>query len=163
MNIGNPSIPTITGEFQKHSQASTLASRPVNMPPMVPSPQTASTANLTSASLLSLLDTSESNSNYVTNLVKPSSFSSMPPAAYPLMVAAVPSSMPTAPPLHPPNLQRPYGTPVLQPFPPPVPPPSLTPTTAATPKNGLAISRDKVREALMLLAQVGFKCVHDLS
>ncbi|XP_057534275.1 mRNA-decapping enzyme-like protein isoform X2 [Amaranthus tricolor] len=153
MNIGNPSIPTITGEFQKHSPASTLASRPVNMPPMVPSPQTASTANLTSASLLSLLDTSESNSNYVTNLVKPSSFSSMPPTAYPFMVAAVPSSVPTTPPLHPPNLQRPYGTPVLQPFPPPVPPPSLTPTTAATPNNGLAVSRDKVREALMLLAQ----------
>ncbi|XP_021859703.2 mRNA-decapping enzyme-like protein [Spinacia oleracea] len=155
MNTGNPSIPTITGELQKPSATSILASRPITMPPMVPSPQIASTATLTSASLLSLLDTSESNNNYnhVTNLVKPSSFSSLPSATYPLMVAPVSSSVPTAPPLHPPNLQRLYGAQLLQPFPPPNPPPSLTPSSAPTPNYGPVVSRDKVREALLLLVQ----------
>lgn len=154
LNMGNPSIPTITGELQKPSATAILA-RPANMPPMVASPQIASTASLTSASLLSLLDTSESNSNsnHVTNLVKPSSFSSLHPATYPLMVAPVSSSLSTAPPLHPPNPQRPYGAPVLQPFPPPTPPPSLTPTSAATANYGPVLSRDKVREALLLLVQ----------
>ncbi|KAJ6778469.1 DECAPPING 1-RELATED [Salix koriyanagi] len=39
---------------------------------------------------------------------------------------------------------------MLQPFPPPAPPPSLTPSSAATPP---LISRDKVRDALLMLAQ----------
>ncbi|XP_021715691.1 mRNA-decapping enzyme-like protein [Chenopodium quinoa] len=155
MNTGNPSISTITGELQKPSATAILASRPVNMPPMVPSAQIASNATLTSASLLSLLDTSEPNNNssYLTNLVKPSSFSSLPPATYPLMVLPVSSSMPTAAPLHPPNLQRPCGAPVHQPFPPPTPPRSLTPTSAVTSNYGPVVSREKVREALLLLFQ----------
>ncbi len=64
------------------------------------------------------------------------------------------SSVPTTPALHPPlNLQRPYGTPMLQPFPPPTPPPSLTPSSAP-PFDGLLISRDRVRDALLVLVQV---------
>lgn len=63
--------------------------------------------------------------------------------------------MPTAG-LHPPlNLQRPYGAPMLQPFPPPTPPPSLTPTSSPLPPSyGPVITKDKVREALLLVAQV---------
>lgn len=64
--------------------------------------------------------------------------------------------VPTAGALHPPvNLQRPYGTPMLQPFPPPTPPPSLTPNNAPpTPNDGPLISREKVRDALLMLVQV---------
>ncbi|KAK7847450.1 mrna-decapping enzyme-like protein [Quercus suber] len=59
----------------------------------------------------------------------------------------------TAPVLHPPlNLQRPYGTPMLQPFPPPTPPLSLTPSSSPS-NDGLLISRDKVRDALLMLVQ----------
>ncbi|XP_010685409.2 mRNA-decapping enzyme-like protein [Beta vulgaris subsp. vulgaris] len=152
MNSGSPSISTSTGELQKPSAAVAVAGRPVNTPP---SPHIASTANITSASLLSLLDISESNSNSnrVTDLVKPSSFSSLPSATYPLMAAPVSSSVPTAPPLYPPNIPHPYGAPLLHPFPPPTPPPSLTPTSAVAPNYGTVLSRDKVREALMLLIQ----------
>lgn len=156
MTIGNPSIPTITGELYKPSATATLPSRPANNPPMVPLPQVVSTAVSTSASLLSLLDTSESSSNInrATNLVKPSSFFSLPPSASPAVMSAVSSSVPTAPPLQPPpNLQRPYGAPLLQPFPPPTPPPSLTPTSYAIPNYGPVISRDKVRDALLVLVQ----------
>ncbi|KAF9615555.1 hypothetical protein IFM89_024411, partial [Coptis chinensis] len=45
-----------------------------------------------------------------------------------------------------------YGGHLLQAFPPPTPPPSLTPTT---PINGLGITRDKVRDTLMRLVQIG--------
>ncbi|KAL2932715.1 mRNA-decapping enzyme-like protein [Bienertia sinuspersici] len=156
MNMGNSSTPTVT-ELQNPCATDILLSRPVNMPPMVPSPQIASTANLTSASLLSLLDTSESNSNsnYVKNLVKPSSFSSLTSATYPLMVAPVSSSVPTAPSQH---LQCPYGVQILQPFPPPTPPPTLTPVSASTPNYGPFVSRDKVQEALLLLVQLQSSC-----
>jgi mRNA-decapping enzyme 1B len=40
---------------------------------------------------------------------------------------------------------------MLQPFPPPTPPPSLTPSSTATTP---LISRDKVRDALLMLIQV---------
>ena len=65
------------------------------------------------------------------------------------------SSTPTASAVHPPLiLQRPYGTPMLQPFPPPTPPASLNPGTPPTLYGGSLISRDKVRNALLMLVQV---------
>lgn len=131
MTLTNPLVPTIPGEQYKPSSTSTLPSRPANIVPIAPSPQVASAANSTSASLLALLDNSESsgNNNQATNLIKPSSFFSLPASSSPMVMAPPASSIPTAPPLQPPpNLQRPYGAPVLQPFPPPTPPPSLTPT-----------------------------------
>ncbi|KAH9659809.1 hypothetical protein KPL70_023985 [Citrus sinensis] len=68
------------------------------------------------------------------------------------MMQLVSSSTPTAPPLNPPlSLQRPYGAPVLRPFPPPTPPPSLTP--ALTSNSGPFISKEKVRETVLVLVQ----------
>ncbi|KAK8688920.1 hypothetical protein V6N13_087653 [Hibiscus sabdariffa] len=96
---------------------------------------------------------SGSSSNRVTNLVKPSSFF-VPPSSSSLMMPPPSSSNPTVPALHPPvNPQRPYGTPMLQPFPPPTPPASLTPAVPPTLHNGSLISRDKVRDALLMLVQ----------
>ncbi|KAK9755876.1 hypothetical protein RND81_01G057000 [Saponaria officinalis] len=150
-SMGSHSTPTISG-FHKPSLTAGISSRPTNVPPLIPPPQVASNAVSTSASLLSLLDSSEStsNSNRATNLVKPSSFFALPPANPSLVT----SSMPTAPPLQPSsNVHRPYGTPLLQPFPPPTPPPSLTPTAAAPSNYGPVISREKVQEALLSLVQ----------
>ncbi|KAL6336820.1 hypothetical protein AAG906_036134 [Vitis piasezkii] len=94
-----------------------------------------------------------SSSNLATNLVKPSSFFAPPSSSSALIMPPMSSSMPTAG-LHPPlNLQRPYGAPMLQPFPPPAPPASLTPTSSPSPNYGPVINRDKVRDALLLLAQ----------
>ncbi|KAH9659773.1 mRNA-decapping enzyme-like protein [Citrus sinensis] len=87
------------------------------------------------------------------NLVKPSLFFVPPPSSYARMMQLFSSSTPTAPPLNPPpSLQRPYGAPVLQPFQPPTPPPSLTP--ALTSDSGPFISKEKVRETLLVLVQV---------
>ncbi|KAH9699658.1 mRNA-decapping enzyme-like protein [Citrus sinensis] len=87
------------------------------------------------------------------NLVKPSLFFVPPPSSSAGMMQPVSSSTPTALPLNTPlSLQRPYGAPVLQPFPPPIPPPSLTP--ALTWNSGPFISKEKVREALLVLVQV---------
>ncbi|ESR37424.1 hypothetical protein CICLE_v10030291mg [Citrus x clementina] len=86
------------------------------------------------------------------NLVKPSLFFVPPPSSSAGMMQPVSSSTPTALPLNTPlSLQRPYGAPVLQPFPPPIPPPSLTP--ALTWNSGPFISKEKVREALLVLVQ----------
>ncbi|KAH9659774.1 mRNA-decapping enzyme-like protein [Citrus sinensis] len=86
------------------------------------------------------------------NLVKPSLFFVPPPSSYARMMQLFSSSTPTAPPLNPPpSLQRPYGAPVLQPFQPPTPPPSLTP--ALTSDSGPFISKEKVRETLLVLVQ----------
>ncbi|KAH9605505.1 hypothetical protein KSS87_004674 [Heliosperma pusillum] len=162
-NMGSQSTQSISGFHKQPSVTAGFTSRPSNTPPMVPPPQVASNAVSTSASLLSLLDSSESsiNSNRTTNLVKPSSFFALPPAnpplQTPLQMGAVSSSLPIVPPLQPTlsNLHRPYGAPVLQPFPPPTPPPSLTPTSAASPNYGPVISRERVQSALLYLVQVG--------
>lgn len=103
----------------------------------------------------------DSSSKGSTNLVKPSSFFGPPPSSSPLIIPPSPSSMPTAPPLQPPGtLERPYGAPLLQPFPPPSPPPSLTPAATPIPNTVSIITRDKVREALLILVQV---MIHQLS
>ncbi|KAB1222484.1 mRNA-decapping enzyme-like protein [Morella rubra] len=120
-----------------------------------PTPQIQSLSLLASSNQAPLHDTVDpiSSSNQVTNLLKPSSFFSPPASSSALVMPPISSSVPTATPLHPPlNLQRPYGTPMLQPFPPPNPPPSLTPISAP-PNDVLLISRDKVRDALLMLVQ----------
>lgn len=153
MNMGNAS--NAVGQQHTSPALLPLSSHVPNLMPspipslQIPSPPLSSS----SASLLPLQDNLDSNSssNRTTNLVKPSSFFTPPPSSSPLMMPPVSSSTPTAPPLHPPlNLQRPYGTPMLQPFPPPTPSPSLTPN----PSYGPVITRDKVRDALVRLAQV---------
>ncbi|KAG2686671.1 hypothetical protein I3760_09G017000 [Carya illinoinensis] len=120
-----------------------------------PTPQVLSLSLLASSNPTPLHETFDpiSNSNQVANLLKPSSFFSPPSSSSALMMQPISSSVPTAPALHPPlNLQRPYGTPMLQPFPPPTPPPSLTPSSA--PQNDAPfISRDRVRDALVMLVQ----------
>ncbi|VFR02725.1 unnamed protein product [Cuscuta campestris] len=96
----------------------------------------------------------DSSSKRSTNLIMPSLFFGPNPSASALVtIPSPPSSMPTAPPLQPPagTVGRPYGAPLLQPYPPPSPPLSLTP--AAPPNNGIVISRDKIREALLILVQ----------
>ncbi|MBA0809443.1 hypothetical protein Gohar_025094 [Gossypium harknessii] len=71
-----------------------------------------------------------------------------------LMIPPIFTSTPTASALHPPlNMQRPYGTPMLQPFPSPTPSTSFTHVGLPTLHYGLFISRDKVRDALLMLAQ----------
>ncbi|KAK7847448.1 hypothetical protein CFP56_006621 [Quercus suber] len=47
---------------------------------------------------------------------------------------------------------------MLQPFPPPTPPLSLTPSSSPS-NDGLLISRDKVRDALLMLVQIVLDCV----
>ncbi|XP_009609014.1 mRNA-decapping enzyme-like protein isoform X1 [Nicotiana tomentosiformis] len=156
MTIGNAPSTTVPGQLY-HSSSPVLppprppaAVPPSSAPALIPSPPLS-----TSSLLRPLLDASESDSSakWSSNLVKPSSFFGPPTASSPLM-PAVSSSVPTAPPLLPlGNLQRPYGAPLLQPFPPPTPPPSLTPASAPTPNYGPVVSRDKVREALLMLVQ----------
>ncbi|XP_050381769.1 mRNA-decapping enzyme-like protein isoform X2 [Argentina anserina] len=97
-------------------------------------------------------------SSYAPNVVSSPAPSPLLPAPYlsasstQTLLPAVP--VPTASALHPPvNLQRPYGTPMLQPFPPPTPPPSLTPNAPPAPNDGPLISREIVREALLMLVQ----------
>ncbi|KAE9463362.1 hypothetical protein C3L33_04731, partial [Rhododendron williamsianum] len=156
---------------------SNLPSHPPSVPPSVPTIQMAAAPKSTTISLMPLLDGPEisNNNNQATNLVKPSSFFSSPPSSSALVMPSVPSSMPaSAPPLNPSgslqrpygapllaapplnpsgSLQRPYGAPLLQPFPPPTPPLSLTPTSVPVPHYGPVISRDKVRDALLVLVQ----------
>ncbi|CAI9268274.1 unnamed protein product [Lactuca saligna] len=89
------------------------------------------------------------NSTRVTNLIKPLSFftPSPTPTPTPLMTHSIPPSIPGAP-----VQPRSHGIPLLQPFPPPTPPPSLTPASSSSPNYG-SFSREKVRDALLMLAQ----------
>ncbi|CAK9159084.1 unnamed protein product [Ilex paraguariensis] len=154
-NIGNASNPAISGQPY---QSSPTNHHPPSCPSSVVPPTVATLlpALSTSNPLMPLLDNPEPNStsNRAANLVKPSSFFGPPPSSSPLMIPPVPLSMPTAPPLNPPgNLQRPYGAPLLQPFPPPTPPLSLTPASVPITNEVPIISRDKVRDALLILVQ----------
>ncbi|XP_058216281.1 mRNA-decapping enzyme-like protein [Rhododendron vialii] len=176
MTITTASNATMTAQPYQNS-AATLPSHPPSVPLSVPTIQMAAAPKSTTISLMPLLDGPEisNNNNQATNLVKPSSFFSSPPSSSALVMPSVPSSMPaSAPPLNPSgslqrpygapllaapplnpsgSLQRPYGAPLLQPFPPPTPPPSLTPTSVPVPHYGPVISRDKVRDALLVLVQ----------
>lgn len=158
MNMGNSSNVPIPGQPYQSSTAIPLPSRspsPVPATIAAPIPIATSVPLSTSTPLMPLLDAHESsNSNRVTNLVKPSTFFG-PPSSSTLIMPPVSSSVPTAPPLHPHgNVQRPYGAPLLQPFPPPTPPPFVTPSSTPATNYGPVISREKVRDALLVLVQV---------
>ncbi|XP_061376246.1 mRNA-decapping enzyme-like protein isoform X2 [Gastrolobium bilobum] len=155
MAIGNTPNAPITGQPYQSSATISSSSVPTTVAsPTVPTLQKPSLS--ASTPLLPQLDAPESissSSNRATNLVKPSSFFVPPPSSSAMMIPPVSSSTPTAPPLHPAvSVQRPYGAPLLQPFPPPTPPPSLTPA-APLPNYGPVISREKVRDALLVLVQ----------
>jgi mRNA-decapping enzyme 1B len=102
-----------------------------------------------------------------TNLVNPSLFS--PLTSSQTTMVCTNSVVAIAPPQHPQTAQQPqsapllqpfllptaspsppYGTPLLQPFPPPNPSPSL----ASAPVLSPALTRDKVRDALLRLVEV---------
>ncbi|KAK1426204.1 hypothetical protein QVD17_14873 [Tagetes erecta] len=87
-----------------------------------------------------------------TNLIKPLSFFTPSSSSAPLAPQPVLSSVHAAifqPPL---NAQHNHGIPLLQPFPPPTPPPSLNPGLTSSPSYS-PLSREKVRNALLMLAQ----------
>ncbi|KAL5545787.1 hypothetical protein UlMin_005474 [Ulmus minor] len=153
MNIGGIAPGAANSRQTFHSFPSTsFAPSVVSVP--VPTPQVPALPLSASATPIPLHGAPDpnSNSNRVANLVKPSFF--VPPASSSsLVMPPISSSVPAVAAHNAPiNLQRSYGTPLLQPFPPPTPPPSLTPGTSPTPNEG-PITRDKVREALLLLVQ----------
>lgn len=155
MAIGNTSNAPITGQPYQSSATISSSSVPTHaVTPVVPSLQIPALS--TSTPLIPQHDAPESlsSSSRVTKLVKPSSFFVPPPSSAAMVIPPVSSSTPTAPPLQPAvSVQRPYGAPLLQPFPPPTPPPSLTPTSPL-PNYVPVISREKVRDALLVLVQV---------
>nr|GEZ09910.1 mRNA-decapping enzyme-like protein [Tanacetum cinerariifolium] len=92
------------------------------------------------------------SSNHLTNLIKPLSFFTPSSSSSSPLMRQPSSSMPVTtlqPPL---NVQRNVGIPLLQPFPPPTPPPSLTPSSTSASFYG-PLTREKVRDALVLLSQ----------
>ncbi|XWS66625.1 hypothetical protein CRYUN_Cryun05aG0216000 [Craigia yunnanensis] len=152
MNLGI-NAPNGTNSIQPyHSISTTTLSS--HAPPAVSTPALTPSVSSLPLSAPPSLD-SVSSSNLVTNLVKPSSFFAPPTSSSSsLMMPPISSSTPNVSALHPPfNLQRPYGTPLLQPFPPPTPPASLTPGAPPSLHSGPLISRDKVRDALLMLVQ----------
>lgn len=155
MAIGNTSSAPITGQPYQSSATISSSSGPSHAAkPVVPTLQIPS---LSTSTLIPQHEAPEfiNSSSRATNLVKPSFFVP-PPSSAAMMIPPVSSSIPTAPPLHPTSsVQRPFGTPLLQPFPPPTPPPSLTPVSSPLPNYVPVISREKVRDALLVLVQVG--------
>lgn len=156
MNIGS-SAPNLGNSRQSYHSSATvpLSSQTpniVSLPSQTPQVPSLPLSSMPTSVTIHNTPDSVSNSNRVTNLVKPSSFFTPPSSALMVPAPLISSPLPTAPALHSPlNLQRPYGIPVLQPFPPPNPPPSLTPSSPTTVP---VIHRDKVRDALLMLVQV---------
>ncbi|WCJ41867.1 mRNA-decapping enzyme-like protein [Euphorbia peplus] len=156
INVGNASNATVPGQPYQSSTPVPLASHQSNVTaPFVPTLQMPSPPLSVSTPLGPILDALDANNNInrAANLVKPSSFF-VPPSSTTRVMPQISSSIPTAPPLSAPvNLQRQYGAPLLQPFPPPNPPPSLAPASLPDQNYGPIISRDKVRDALLVLVQ----------
>ncbi|XWS52821.1 hypothetical protein CRYUN_Cryun11dG0105100 [Craigia yunnanensis] len=151
MTVGSASNAAVSGQYQSSAAMPAPSNPAILASPTVPALQPLSLSS--STPLMPLLDTPEPSSNH-TNLVKPSAFI-VPPSSAQIM-PPVSTSLPTAPLLNPPlGLQRLYGAPLLQPFPPPTPSPSLTPAPVPVPTQnyGQAISREKVRDALLALIQ----------
>ncbi|KAK2987404.1 hypothetical protein RJ640_020601 [Escallonia rubra] len=155
MNIGHNGSNANAGQPYHPSAANPFPSRVPTVPSPVPTLQIpALPASAPSTSAMPLHDTSDliNSGNRIANLLKPSSFFTPPSSSPAMMTPPISSPLPISA-LHPPlNLQRPHGTPMLQPFPPPTPPLSLTPSSGLTPNFG-PLSRDKVRDALLLLVQ----------
>ena len=162
MTIGSASNAAVSGQPYQSSAVMPAPSNPtIVASPAVPALQLPSPLS-SSTPLTPLLDTPESSSNH-TNLVKPSAFF-VPPSSSTQILPPVSASLPTAPLLNPPlGLQRLYGAPLLQPFPPPTPSPSLTPAPVPIQNYGLAISREKVRDALLDLIKVSILSTGNIS
>ncbi|KAH9659751.1 mRNA-decapping enzyme-like protein [Citrus sinensis] len=161
LTVGNTSNAAISAQPYQSNTIISLPSHPASVAsPIVPTLQIPSPPLSTPTPLIPPVDTSESG-NWTPNLVKPSLFFVPPPSSYARMMQLVSSSTPIAQPFNPPpSLQRPYGAPVLQPFPLPIAPPSLTP--ALTSNSGPFISKEKVRETLLVLVQDNqFITIHD--
>ncbi|GAA0155977.1 hypothetical protein LIER_13581 [Lithospermum erythrorhizon] len=95
-------------------------------------------------------------SPHTSNLVKPSIFYNNPLSSQRVIPPLSPS-MPIpplpSPPLHSPGtLHRQHGSPMLQPFPSQTPP-SLAPIHSSMQNCGSTLSRDQIREALLILVQ----------
>ncbi|KAJ6743226.1 MRNA-DECAPPING ENZYME-LIKE PROTEIN ISOFORM X1 [Salix viminalis] len=145
-NSKQPYQPSPTIPLSSHTPSVVMPS------PLVPQIPSRPLSSLPTSNTIHGTSDPISSGSHVTNLVKPSSFFAPPSSSSVLMPPPISPPLTSSPALQPPlNLQRPYGTPMLQPFPPPTPPPSLTPSSPATPP---LISRDKVRDALLLLVQV---------
>ncbi|KAL5808716.1 hypothetical protein ACOSQ3_029407 [Xanthoceras sorbifolium] len=157
MSIGS-NAPNVANSRQPYHSAATVplfSHAPSVVSSLAPTPQIPSLALSASSTPVALHDTPDliSSSNRITNLVKPSFFAP-PSSSSALVTPPISSSVPTAVALNPPiNVQRPYGTPMLQPFPPPTPPPSLTPSSTPNPIDRSFITREKIRDALVLLVQ----------
>ncbi|XP_028808278.1 mRNA-decapping enzyme-like protein isoform X2 [Neltuma alba] len=154
LTVGNLTSAPISGQSYQSSHTVPSLSVPTNAATStVPTLQIPALSATTP--LMSLHNTPEAGSNNLaTNLVKPSSFFVPPPSSSTLMVPPAPASNPAAPPLQSAvSIQRPLGTPLLQPFPPPNPPPSLTPASVPPSNYGPVITREKVRDALLVLVQ----------
>lgn len=150
-----PNAPSSRQPYHSSATIPLLPHAPIVISSAAPAPQAPSLTLSSSSTPIAIHDTPDpiSSGNRVTNLVKPSFFSP-PSSSSTLMMPPISSSVPTAPALNPPlSLQRPYGAPMLQPFPPPTPPPSLTPSSAP-PIDRPLITREKVRDALLMLVQV---------
>ncbi|XP_054815306.1 mRNA-decapping enzyme-like protein isoform X2 [Prosopis cineraria] len=156
VTIGNTTNAPITAPPYQSSATIPSTSLPVNeATPIAPSLQFPShLSHLSSKSLRSRHDSPDSSnsSNQATNLVKPSFF--VPTLSSTTIIPPVSLSTPAVPPPHTVlSMQRPYGPPLLQPFPAPTPPPSLTPTSVPHTNYGPVITREKVRDALLVLIQ----------
>lgn len=155
MTIGNTTNAAITGQPFQSSATIPSTSLPINATTTI-APSLQLPSHSSPAPLRPPHDTPDPsiNNNRTTNLVKPSFFVPTPSSST-VMIPALPVSTPAAPPPHPAvSMQRPYGAPLLQPFPPPTPPPSLTPASVPPPNYGPVITREKVRDALLVLVQV---------
>lgn len=165
MTMGHSASNAVNSGQSYHTTATAPLSSRVSLSPLpalqIP-PRPLSAPSIAAMPLHETTD-SVNSSNLVTNLIKPSSFftPSSSSALMPPLSPSRPPLSPSRPPLspsmpialHPPlNVQRNHGAPMLQPFPPPTPPPSLTPSSTAVPNYG-PVSKDKVRDALLLLVQ----------
>lgn len=156
MTIGNTTNAPITGQtFQSPHVISTPSVSTSAATPTMPALQIPTVSVATPLIPHHVAPEFSSNSNHATNLVKPSSFFVPPPPSSTPIVPPSSASTPSAPPLHPAvSVQRPFGAPLLQPFPPPNPPPSLAPASVPPSNYGPVITREKVRDALLVLVQV---------
>ncbi|MFS8004727.1 putative mRNA-decapping enzyme subunit 1, PH-like domain superfamily [Helianthus anomalus] len=155
MNLGHSNnTPNPVSSIQPYhiSTAIPLSSRDVPSP-VVNTPALQIPSSATSLPQHDSVDQVNST-NHVTNLIKPLSFFTPSSSSSSAPLVRQPSAPVPVSTLQPPlNVQRSVGIPLLQPFPPPTPPASLTPTAASAPLHG-PLTREKVREALVMLAQV---------
>ncbi|CAM6105327.1 unnamed protein product [Calypogeia fissa] len=143
-HLGSPESASLSARLQTVALPSSTLSPSItssNLTPLpVPSlsPSTSGLAGTPMAPPLSL----ELPDYGGTVLLKPSFFVPPPLSSAPAVPTHVPTSI---------QLQPSHGAPLLQPFPPPAPPPSLAPPASIT--QGIAITKDGVRDALFRLVQ----------